>query len=157
MRCRVSTSFHYPAENTQTPVVTQCMIQPPWDSSSPPSSSQSSSSSSSTMRLITFLPNRSRTNRRTGSRKAWLSRTRMALRNSATESNCSGVLVLMLDWCQLVLPEEGLKVYLYRSPAAFLVSTVFPRSTVSLRMRLCPSSSIGAIFGTLLRRRLGFD
>lgn len=51
---------------------------------------------------------------------------------------------------------EGLKAYLYRSLAALLVSTVFPRSTASLRMRLCPSSSIGAILGTLLRRRLNF-
>lgn len=62
---------------------------------SPGASSMSSPSSSTTLFMI-LLSNRSRTNRRTGSRKAWLSRTRITLRNRGTELNSSGDLDFML-------------------------------------------------------------
>jgi len=76
-------------------------------------------SSSSTILLITHLSNRSMMKRRTGKRKLCFSKMSMTFRNSATDVNFSGDLVLMLN----------------KSPAALFVSTVLPRSLVSLSMR----------------------
>ena len=77
----------------------------------------------------------------------------MTLRKSGTELKYTGFFALILSWHELAVNTlwwggEKELTYLYKSPAARLVRTVFPRSITRLSIRaLIGSSSVRASFG----------